>query len=136
MGYAYVIGYILLVGLGTFLMKVGLKSLSPYQMHFLISIGMFVIGLPALWLAHRTFRLPTKDVPIGLVIGICFAAGSLLFTLAVSKMSASVASVLAACYVAVVVILSLVFLKEKFDAIKSLGLALTFAGALLLTYRS
>jgi drug/metabolite transporter (DMT)-like permease len=136
MGYIFVAGYILLIGIATFLMKVSLKNLSPYQLHFLIGIGMFLIGIPALLLAHKTFKMPGKDIPIGLLIGIFFAAGSLLFTLAVSKMSASVASVLAACYVVIVVVLSLVFLKEKFDLIKSLGLTLTFAGALLLTYRS
>jgi drug/metabolite transporter (DMT)-like permease len=136
MGYVFVSGYIVLVGVATFLMKTSLKSLSPYQLHFLISIGMFVIGIPAILIAHKTLKLPAKDVPAGLLIGVFFAAGSLLFTLSLSKMSASIASVLAACYVAVVVVLSALFLKEKFDLIKGLGLTLTFAGVLLLTYRS
>lgn len=136
MGYIFILGYVVLVGIATFLMKVGLKTLSPYQLNFLMGIGMLVTGVPALLIAHKTFRMPTRDLPMGILIGIMMAAGSILYVLALNKLSAGVASVLAATYVAVVVVLAAVFLKEKFDAIKVLGLALTFTGALLLTYKS
>lgn len=136
MGYLFVVGYIVLVGVATFLMKVGLKSLSPYQLNFLMGIGMLITGIPALLIAHHSFKLPAKDIPMGMLIGIMMAAGSILYVLALNKLSAGVASVLAATYVAVVVVLAAIFLKEKFDAIKVLGLILTFAGALLLTYKA
>jgi drug/metabolite transporter (DMT)-like permease len=136
MGYVFILGYILLVGIGTFLMKVGLKSLSPYQLNFLMGIGMFVTGVPALLIAHKTFKMPAKDLPMGILIGIMMAAGSIFYVLALNKLSAGVASVLAATYVALVVVLAAIFLKEKFDAVKIIGLILTFAGALLLTYKS
>ena len=64
------------------------------------------------------------------------AVGSILYVLALNKLSASVASVLAASYVAVVVILSLIFLKESMDLVKIGGLTLVFVGVLLLTYKS
>lgn len=135
-GYIFVLGYILLVGFATFLMKASLKGLSPYQLNFLMGIGMLVTGIPALILAHGSFRIPMKGLPVGIAIGVMMALGSILYVLALNKLSASVASVLAATYVGVVIVLSWLFLKESFDAIKVLGIILTFIGALLLTYRS
>lgn len=136
MGYIFVLGYILLVGFGTFLMKVSLKNLSPYQLNFLMGIGMLVTGIPALLIAHKSFKMPVKEVPVGFAIGTMMAIGSILYVLALNKLSASVASVLAATYVGVVIILSWLILKESFDAIKILGIAFTFVGALLLTFKS
>ncbi len=136
MGYVFVCGYILLVGLATFLMKVSLKSLSPYQLNFLMGIGMLITGIPALLIAQKSFKMPVKEVPVGLLIGTMMAVGSILFVLALNKLPVSIASVLAATYVAVAILFSWLFLKENFDAIKVLGIALTFIGALLLTYRS
>lgn len=117
-------------------MKVSLKSLSPYQLNFLMGIGMLLTGIPALLIAQRSFKMPAKEVPVGFTIGVMMAVGSILFVLAINKLPASVATVLAATYVAVVIVLSWLFLKESFDAIKIVGIILTFAGALLLTYRS
>ena len=136
MGYVFVAGYVLLVGVATFLMKVSLKSLSPYQLNFLMGIGMIVTGAPALLIAHKTFRLPAKEIPIGFLIGTLMAIGSILYVLALNKLSASVASVLAATYVGVVIILSWLVLKEGFDTVKIVGIAFTFIGALLLTYKA
>jgi drug/metabolite transporter (DMT)-like permease len=136
MGYIFVLGYVILVGVATFLMKVSLKSLSPYQLNFLMGLGMLLTGIPALLIAHRSFKMPAKELPVGIAIGIMMALGSILYALALNKLSASVASVLAATYVGVVVILSLIFLKESFDSIKFLGIVLTFAGSLLLVYKA
>jgi drug/metabolite transporter (DMT)-like permease len=97
---------------------------------------MFITGLPALLIAHKTLRMPAKELPVGLAIGIMMAGGSILYVLALNKLTASVASVLAATYVGLVVILSLVFLKESFDLLKIIGIVLTFAGSLLLVYKS
>jgi drug/metabolite transporter (DMT)-like permease len=118
MGYLFILAYIALVGVATFLMKVGLKTMSPYQMNFLMGIGILLTGIPALLIAQKSFKIPAKEIPLGLAIGTMMA------------------SVLAATYVAVVIILSWIFLKESFDLIKIAGIILTFAGALLLTYRS
>ena len=136
MGYFFILGYIVFVGVATFLMKVGLKTMTPYQMNFLMGIGMLITGIPALLLAQKSFKLPSKEIPMGLLIGVMMSIGSIFFVLAVNKLPVSIASVLAATYVALVVVLSWIFLKESFDAIKILGIILTFAGALLLTYRS
>lgn len=136
MGYLFLVGYVVIVGVATFLMKVGLKGLSPYQLNFLMGIGMLVTGIPALLIAHRSFKMPSKELPLGLLIGIMMATGSILYVLALNKLPASVAAVLATTYVLVVVVLSAVFLKEGFDTMKVLGVLLTFAGAALLTWRA
>lgn len=136
MGYIFVLGYILIVGFATFLMKVSLKNLSPYQLNFLMGIGMMITGIPALLIANKSFKMPSKEIPVGLLIGTMMAIGSILYVLSLNKLSASVASVLAATYVAVVVILSVIFLRESFDSVSLIGLLLTFLGTLLLVYRS
>jgi len=136
MGYLFVFGYVILVGVATFLMKVSLKSLSPYQLNFLMGLGMLATGIPALLIAQHSFKMPVKDLPAGIAIGVMMAIGSILYILALNKLTASVASVLAATYVGVVVILSILFLKESFDLVKVIGILLTFAGSLLLIYKS
>ncbi len=118
------------------MMKVSLKHLSPYQLNFLMGIGMLLTGIPALLIAHKSFKLPPKEIPAGFLIGTMMALGSILFVLALNKLSVSVASVLAATYVVVAIVLSWLVLKESFDAVKVLGLILTFSGAALLVYKS
>lgn len=97
---------------------------------------MLITGIPAILLAHQSFKMPAKEVPIGLLIGTMMAIGSILFVLALNKLPVSIASVLAATYVAVAILLSWLILKENFDGMKILGIVLTFVGALLLTYKS
>ncbi len=136
MGYLFLAGYILLVGIATYLMKVSLKGLSPYQLNFLMGIGMLITGIPSLLIAHKTFSMPVKEVPMGLLIGLMMATGSILYVLALNKLPASVAAVIATIYVLVVVLLSAIFLKESFDVFKILGVLLTFAGVALLTWKA
>jgi len=136
MGYLFIAGYVLVIGVATFLMKVGLKSLSPYQLNFLMGIGMMITGIPALLIAHRTFKMPSKELPLGLLIGVMMATGSILYVLALNKLPVSVAAVLATIYVLLVVVLSAIFLKEGFDVIKVFGVILTFVGVALLTWRA
>ena len=136
MGYLFILGYIVLVGVATFLMKVSMKNLSPYQLNFLMGLGMLLVSIPALLIANKTFKMPLKSVPLGFGIGVMMAAGSLLYVLALDKLPAAVASVLAATYVAVVVLLSWLILKESFDLPKAIGLGLIFVGSLLLAYKS
>ena len=97
---------------------------------------MLITGIPALLIANRSFKMPVKELPAGIAIGTMMAIGSILYVLALNKLSASVASVLAATYVGVVIVLSWIFLKESFDAVKILGITFTVIGALLLTYKA
>lgn len=135
-GYLFIGLYVLVVGVATFLMKVGLKTLSPYQLNFLMGIGMFITGVPALLIAHKSFKMPASELPMGLLIGILMAGGSIFYVLAFSKLSAGLAAVLASAYVVVVIILSWIFLKEGFDFVKIVGLVLTFVGTAILILKS
>jgi drug/metabolite transporter (DMT)-like permease len=136
MGYLFVLGYVVLVGVATFLMKIGLKTLNPYQLNFLMGIGMLVTGIPALLIADRSFKLPVKELPLGMLIGIMMASGSILYVLAFNKLAAAIAAVLATSYVLVVIVLSIVFLKEGLTLYKVSGIILTLIGVGLLTFKS
>lgn len=48
-GFAYLLGFIVLVGVASFLQKFNMKDLNPYQINFLMAIGMLVTAAPALW---------------------------------------------------------------------------------------
>jgi hypothetical protein len=39
-----------MVGVASFLEKFSMKQLSPYQINFLMAVGMAVTAIPALWL--------------------------------------------------------------------------------------
>jgi drug/metabolite transporter (DMT)-like permease len=136
MGYLFILGYVVIVGSATFLMKVGLKTINPYQLNFLMGLGMLITGVPALLIADRSFKLPIKELPLGLSIGVMMAVGSLLYVLAFNKLAAGIASVLAISYVLVVIILSFVFLKESITLPKVFGILLTLLGVGLLTLSS
>ena len=58
MGLAYLIGYILVVGFGTFLMKFVHKDLTYQQINFLIAIGMLLITVPLLWFSQKVLLFP------------------------------------------------------------------------------
>ena len=68
-GFAFLLGYILLVGVASFLQKFSMKELNPYQINFLMAIGMLVTALPALWLEQGSLKIPTKALPLGAPIG-------------------------------------------------------------------
>jgi drug/metabolite transporter (DMT)-like permease len=136
MGYLFILGYVLIVGIATFLIKVGLKTIDAYQLNFLMGIGMFIVGIPALLIANKSFKMPVKELPLGMLIGVMMAGGSLLFVLAFSKFQAGVASVLASTYVLIVIVLSVVFLKEGITWTKVAGILLTLVGVGLLTLKA
>lgn len=118
--------------MGTFLQKFAMKQLSPFQLEVLMTAGMAVISIPALFITQKNLAIPVKGIPMGALVGILFASGSLLFTLAISRMNAGIASALSITYVVIVVILSGLFLKEEFNFAKILGIALTIIGVGLL----
>ena len=136
MGWAFLIAYVILIGVATFLMKFAMKDLSPYQINFLMAIGMFVTGVPALLWADKTLKIPTKGLALGGGLGLMMAVGSILYLLALNKLPAGLVAVIAITYVIIVVALSAVVLHERLDAIKIIGIGLTLIGVAILTLRS
>lgn len=132
-GYAFLLGYIVLVGVASFLQKFGMKQLNPYQINFLMTLGMLVTAVPALWLTQGSLKVPAKALPLGAPIGLLMALGSISYVLALSKLPVGTAAAVSTSYVLLVVLLSRVFLGESLSWTKIAGIVLTVAGVALLS---
>jgi len=115
----------------SFLEKFSMKQLNPYQVNFLMAIGMAVTALPALWLKQGSLTVPTKALPFGAPIGLLMALGSICFVLALAKLPVGMATAISTSYVLVVVLLSRLFLNETITWMKMPGITLTIAGVAL-----
>ena len=132
-GFLFLLGYILMVGGASFLQKVAMKDLSPYQLNFFMFVGMLVTAPAAVWLAHRSVSFPTQSVPLGLLIGLLMGIGSLSYVLAIARLPVGAAASISASYLVVVVALSAIFLHEPMSLVKVAGIALTLAGVAILS---
>ncbi len=135
MGYLFLLGYILLVGVATFLQKFAMKTLSPFQLEFLVAIGMISISSAALFFNQKSFNMPVSGIPMGILVGLLFSGGSLAFTLGLSKMNVGLASAISVSYVVLALILSVIFLKEPLNLMKTIGITLTLVGVAILFYQ-
>lgn len=133
-GYAFLLGYIVMVGVASFLEKFSMKQLNPYQVNFLMAIGMVVTAVPALLIKQGSLSVPTKALPLGAPIGLLMALGSISFVLALSKLEVGTATAISTSYVVLVVLLSRIFLSESLSWLKIAGILLTVAGVALLSW--
>lgn len=133
-GFAFLLGYIVLVGVASFLQKFTMKELTPYQINFLMAIGMAVTAAPALWAKQGSLAVPLKALPLGAPIGLLMALGSISYVLALSKLSVGTAAAISTSYVVLVVLLSRLFLNEGLGWMKLAGIALTIVGVGLLSW--
>lgn len=132
-GFLFLGAYVVLVGVATFLQKFTMSSLSPYQINFLMALGMLVTAVPALWLKEGNLSVPAQALPLGAPIGLMMAIGSICFVLALPHLSLGAAGALSTSYVVLVAILSWMFLGEQMTVLKVIGIALTVSGAALLS---
>jgi drug/metabolite transporter (DMT)-like permease len=132
-GFAFLAGYIVLVGVASFLQKFTMKQLNPYQVNFLMAIGMAVTAVPALLMTQGSLTVPAKSLPLGAPIGLLMAVGSISYVLALAKLPVGTAAAMSTSYVLIVVLLSRVFLGESLSWQKITGIALTIAGVALLS---
>lgn len=86
-----------------------MKQINPYQVNFLMAIGMAVTAVPALWIKQGSFVVPTKALPLGAPIGLLMALGSICFVLSLAKLPVGMATAISTSYVLVVVVLSRFF---------------------------
>src|SRR2546423_2812215 len=112
-GFGFLIAYVVLVGTASFLEKFSMKQLNPYQVNFLMAIGMAVTAVPALWIKQGSLTVPTKALPLGAPIGLLMALGSICFVLALSELPVGTATAISVSYVLLVMLLSWWFLNEK-----------------------
>lgn len=135
-GLLFLLGYVIFLGVGTFLQKLSMKELSPYQLHFLIAIGMLITAIPILYFTQHHFKIPMRGIPLGSVVGLLFAIGSLFFTLSLSKLPVGSATAISLSYIVIVFILSALFLKEEITLLKVTGVLLTLTGVGILSYQT
>ncbi|SRR6266446_2819838 len=133
-GFGFLAGYVVMVGLASFLEKFSMKQLNPYQVNFLMAIGMAVTAVPALWIKQGSLIVPTKALPLGAPIGLLMALGSICFVLSLSKLPVGMATAISTSYVLLVLFLSWVFLNESMSWMKIAGTLLTIGGVALLSW--
>ncbi len=133
-GFGFLLGYIVMVGVASFLEKFSMKQLNPYQVNFLMAIGMVVTAVPALWIKEGSLAVPTKALPLGAPIGLLMAIGSICFVLSLAKLPVGTATAISTSYVVIVVLLSRLFLQESIGWMKTAGITLTIAGVALLSW--
>ncbi len=133
-GFGFLLGYIVMVGVASFLEKFSMKQLNPYQVNFLMAIGMAVTAVPALWIRQGSLTVPTKALPLGAPIGLLMALGSIFFVLALSKLPVGMATGISVSYVLLVLFLSWLLLNESMSWMKILGTLLTISGVALISW--
>src|SRR5437867_10296881 len=133
-GFGFLAGYIVMVGVASFLEKFSMKQLNPYQVNFLLAIGMAVTAIPALWIKQGSLTVPTKALPLGAPIGLLMALGSICFVLSLSKLPVGMATGISTSYVLLVLFLSWLFLSESMSWMKIAGTLLTISGVALLSW--
>ena len=133
-GFGFLAGYVVMVGIASFLEKFSMKQLNPYQVNFLMAIGMAVTAVPALWIKQGSLIVPTKTLPLGAPIGLLMALGSICFVLSLSKLPVGMASAISTSYVLLVLFLSWFFLNETMSWMKIAGTVLTLSGVALLSW--
>jgi drug/metabolite transporter (DMT)-like permease len=112
-GLVYLLGYILMVGVASFLEKFSMKQLSPYQINFLMALGMLVTAVPMLWIKEGSLTVPAKALPLGAPIGLLLAIGSICFVLSLAKLPVGTATAISTSYVVLAVLLSRFYLGES-----------------------
>lgn len=133
-GFGFLLAYIVLVGTASFLEKFSMKQLNPYQINFLMTIGMAVTAIPALWIKQGNLSVPTKALPIGGPIGLLMALGSISFVLALAELPVGMATAISVSYVLLVMLLSWMFLNESMSWMKIGGALLTIVGVALISW--
>jgi drug/metabolite transporter (DMT)-like permease len=134
-GFGFLAGYIVMIGVASFLEKFSMKQLNPYQVNFLMAIGMAVTALPALWIKQGSLTVPVNALPLGAPIGLLMALGSICFVLSLSKLPVGMATAISTSYVLVVLLLSWLFLNERMSWLKLFGTLLTISGVALISWR-
>jgi len=112
-----------------------MKQLNPYQVNFLMAIGMAVTAAPALWIKQGSLNVPLKALPLGAPIGLLMALGSICFVLALSELPVGMATAISTSYVLLVLFLSWLFLSESISWMKIAGTLLTITGVALLSWQ-
>lgn len=127
--------YSLALGIATFLEKPGLRLMNAYQMNALTAVGITIVAVAAMVIlkpSMPSFAAAGAGLGIGALIGV----GAVFYFLGLVRLPVSVAATVANTYVVVTLVLSIFLLHDSLNWPKGIGLALTIAGVMLLSYHS
>jgi drug/metabolite transporter (DMT)-like permease len=104
--------------------------LSPFQVAFLYKITLFVMILPwCLWGGHKK-NLKTKKLGMHLARGAFSFLGTLCFIIAISNLTTTDATAISYLEHILVIVIGVLYFKEKVDHAKIIMIVLSFVGAL------
>lgn len=128
--------YVVLVGAASFATKLISRDLDPFQLDAAMRIGGVVLAVAALVAAHGLTVPGPLPALAGLGIGVLAGAGALFYCLSLTSLPVWLVASLANAYILVTVVLGVVVLGEPVTVLKVVGVALTLAGMVLLSYHS
>jgi drug/metabolite transporter (DMT)-like permease len=132
-GLLFLTVYIVAVGLGSFLQKFVMGKVTPFQLEVITGIGMLAVSIPALLLAQKSLQIPVQSAPLAWVVGLLFSIGSFVYVLAVARLPVGIVAPISTGYVILAIALSTIFLHESLTLWKSIGIAFTLVGVVILS---
>ena len=123
---------IVLWGLGSFFGKLATIKDIPSRVYFFEAMGtLATFTCFMLWKRHEIFHDFSINV-YGLLMGISWGVGTVLFIVALKPAKLSVLVPLTAVYPIVTVVLSYIFLHERLETREMIGVILAIVSAVLL----
>lgn len=123
---------ILLFSLGSFFGKMASFKDIPYRVYFFEGIGTLTI-FSSIMLLKRNDILASYTINIpGLLMGLCWGLGTVLFISALQHAKLSVTVPLTSVYPALTVILAVLFLGEKLETREIIGIFFAISAAVFL----
>lgn len=128
---------VILIGTADFLAKVIINNIGPYNYMFLLPIFYIPVVLGIAMIDKKGQKLPPvsgnqwRQLTPTLIGVFMIEVGIIAFNLAFANGPASLVGPLSSCYVAITVILAIIFLKEKVNLNQLIGIILTIIGIIL-----
>ena len=119
------------------LFKIPVEKIGSYNFSFVLEISV-LLGATILFLStkkNKTTHLPTISTYLTVgVIGVLAFLGVLFYNMAIEKVPVSILSVMGAFTPVISIVISHIFLKEKFTKAQYIGMTATLIGVILLAF--
>lgn len=119
------------------LFKIPVEKIGNYNFSFVLEISV-LLGATILFLStkkNKTTHLPTISTYLTVgVIGVLGFLGVLFYNMAIVKVPVSILSVMGAFTPVISIVISHIFLKEKFTKAQYIGMTATLIGVILLVF--
>ncbi len=130
--YAIALVVSLLWGSGSFFGKIALTKDIPYRVYFFEGIGTLTVLSFLIFFKKQEIFSDFSINVFGLLMGLSWGVGTILFIIALQPAKLSVLVPLTAIYPAYTVLLSFLFLGERLESREIIGIIFAIASALLL----